>query len=150
MTLFWPFFSFGHKMGTHFRHPYKNVNVNLGRIGPTVSIKSGDLNCGLRQPRRSDLTSFGPPFWGVPNNFYFMQLFDCRPSRPFFGHFFTFGHNVGTPLGHPHKKIDPPMSLPIEKEHHMQILVRIGPTVWPATLLQTERQRDKHSPIYIY
>ena len=88
-----PFFIFGHKMGTHFGHPHKKFDPPmslpvekehhmqiLGRIGPTVSIKSGDLDCGLRQPRRSDLTSSGPPFWGVPNNFYFMQLFDWRPS----------------------------------------------------------------------
>ncbi len=60
---------------------------------------------------------------------------------------------MGTHFGHPNKKFDHPMSLPVKKEHHMQILVRIGPNVWPATPLQTdretERQRDRHSPIYI-
>ena len=40
----------------------------LGRIGPTVSLESGDLNFGLRQPRRSDLTSSGPTFWRASNN----------------------------------------------------------------------------------
>ncbi len=52
----------------------------LGRIGPTVGMKTGDLDIGLKRPRRTDLTSSGPPFWGVPNNFYFIQLFDRRPS----------------------------------------------------------------------
>ncbi len=56
---------------------------------------------------------------------------------------------MGTHFGHPFKKIDPYMSLPIEKEHPMQILVRIGPTVWPATPLQTETETDRHSPTYL-
>ncbi len=66
-----------------------------------VSLKSGDFDFGIRQPRRSYLTLSGPhfggsqttfilfnfligghldSFWGVPNNFYFIQLFDWRPS----------------------------------------------------------------------
>ncbi len=82
------FFNFGHKMGSPFGHPYKKfdplcqeepMQISV-RIGPTVSMKSSDLDFGLMQPRRSDLTSSRPPFWGLPNNFYFMQLFDWRPS----------------------------------------------------------------------
>ncbi len=37
--------------------------------------------------------------------------------------------NDSAHFGHPYKKIDLPKSLPIENEHHMQILVRIGPTI---------------------
>ncbi len=55
---------------------------------------------------------------------------------------------MDTPFGHPYKKIDTPMSLPIEKEHHMQILVRFGPTVWPATQLKTERQTFAYTYVY--
>ena len=62
--------------------------------------------------------------------------------------FFIFG--LGTHFGPSHKKFDPPMSLPIEKEHHMQILVRIGPTVWPATPLQRDRETDIRVYIYRY
>ncbi len=82
----WPFFSFGHKMGILFGHPSKKIYVpmtapiekedpmqNLERIGPTVSIKSGSLDFGLKWPWRSDLTSSSPPFLGVPNNFYFLK-----------------------------------------------------------------------------
>ncbi len=57
---------------------------------------------------------------------------------------------MGTHFGHPHKKFDPPMSLPVKKEHHMQILVRISPTVWPATPLQTDRERDRETDIRLY
>ncbi len=41
---------------------------------------------------------------------------------------------MGTYFGHPYKKFDSPVSLPIENQHHIQILVRIDPTV-VATLI---------------
>ena len=53
------------------------------------------------------MTSSGPPHWPI----------------------FILGHKMGTHFGHPYRKFDPPMSLPIDKEHHTQILVRIGPTI---------------------
>ncbi len=99
-------------MGTHFGHLYKNFDPCMShpiekehhtqiliRIGPTIGIKCGNLDFGLMQPRRSDLISSGPPFWGVPKNFYFMQLFDRRPPSAQKNHFSVLGIKWAPILG---------------------------------------------------
>ncbi len=73
----------------------------LGRIGPMVRVKSGDLNFGLKRPQRTDMISSGPPFWGVPNNFYFMNFFDPRPHSAQNGHLSVLGIKWAPLLGTP-------------------------------------------------
>ncbi len=72
--------------------------------------------------------------------------FTCYFSSIFLVFFFGGGGiKVGTPpFGHPHKNFDTPPS-PFEKKKKkskckMQIL---GRTVWPATVCQTERERER-------
>ncbi len=84
----------------------------LGRMGSTISIKSSDLNFGLKLPRRIDLTFSSPPFLGASNNFYFMKNFDLRPPC----HFSALGIKWAPLFGHPYKKFYPPMTAPIEKK----------------------------------
>ena len=80
-------------MGTPFGHPYKSFEAFMsitirkeysmqiwGTIGPTISIKRGYLGTQMTLDLRSD--AIWSLFWGVPNNFYFIQLFDWRPSVP--------------------------------------------------------------------
>ncbi len=96
----------------------------LGRIGPTVSIKSGDLDFGLRQPQRSDLTSSGPPFWGSQTTLILRNFLIGGPTP-----FLIFGHPYKTHAN----------------------LVRTGPTAGPVIsaamlsplLLVLERQESE-------
>ncbi len=76
----------------------------LGRIGPTVSIKSGDLDFCLRQPQKLDLTSSGPPFWGPPQ-LLFYATFWLEAILTLFG---LYGHKIGTHFAQPYKKSTPP------------------------------------------
>ena len=99
-------------MGTPFGHLYKSFEPSmsipigkehpmqiLGRIGPIVSMKCGDLNVYLKQPWRADLTSSSPPFLGVLNNFYFMKISYPRPSSGQNGHFSVLGIRWAPLLG---------------------------------------------------
>ncbi len=52
---------------------------------------------------------------------------------------------MGTHFGHPYKVFYSLMSVPIEKEHPMQILERIGSTVWSGT----DRERKERGNIYL-
>ena len=145
-------FSFMHEL--HF-----NRGSSLtSEVSKKVLKLSRDLDFGLKEPRRSDLTfsgesqttfilffSFGHKMgtlFGHPyekscrgaENHLFMHLLDWRSLSVLNGQFFSFGLKIDTSLGHPYKKINRLIFHPIEKEHPMQILVRIGPTIWPATL----------------
>ena len=58
----------------------QKANIALPRPKTKIAIS------GLQRPPRSDLRSSGPPFWGVPCNFYFMKFFVWRPPSPPNGH----------------------------------------------------------------
>ncbi len=108
---------FGYKMSTHFGHPYKSFEPYmpiptgkeqsmqiLGRIGPTVSMKGGDLHFGLKQPQRTDLTLSGPPFWGFPEQLIFYEKSGQRPPGQN-GHFSVLGITWAPLLGIPIKNV---------------------------------------------
>ncbi len=71
-----------------------------------------------------------PHFGGFPTTFSILCSFLIGGHFNFFWPFFSFGHKIG--IGVPKisthiKKFDPLMSIPIEKEHPVKILVGIGP-----------------------
>ena len=78
----------------------------LVRIGQTVSMKSSDLDFGLMQPWRSDLTSSGPHFGGSPTTFILCN-FLIGGHLNFFGHFSLLGIERTPLLGTPIKKLTP-------------------------------------------
>ncbi len=134
-------------MGTHFGHPYKSFEPSmpiltgkehpmqiLGRIGPTVSMKSGDLHFGLERPQRTDLTSSNPPFWGVPNNFYFMNFFDPRSPSDQNGHLSVLGIKWAPHLRTPIKFFTPLWPPPVKNRSRCKNcrfgFGGLGPIVW--------------------
>ncbi len=77
----------------------------LERIGPTVSLKSGDLNFGLRMLGGYICPHLVLHFGGFQTTFTLCNFFIGGHLNPFLA-IFHFEHKMGTPSGHPHKKID--------------------------------------------
>ena len=109
----WPVYSFGHKWAlilgtpmkffTPYDHPLskRGAHAKFGKDRPNRKHKKWRPRF---QPQtvsedRSDLIR--SPIWGVPNNFYFMKLFDPRPPSARNSHFSVLGIEWAPLLGTP-------------------------------------------------
>ncbi len=145
-----PFFSFGHKMGTHFGHTYKKIDPPMLlpienehhmqglAVVATLILASSDLR-GQIWPHRA-------PILGGPEQLLFYATFWLETILTLFWPFFTFGHRMGTHFGHPDKKFDPPMLDPWSPGVSLPVLGWICPAVWPS--IKDKQEASRQNDIY--